>query len=402
MGVDLRLRVLQVGKYYPPCVGGMESHLEALVQGSRPYVDTRVIVANQCARDSIETAGGVEVVRAGRVCTVARAPLCPTMAWHIARTEADVVHLHLPNPGAVIAYLASGHRGKLVLTEHGEVLGRPVLRRAFQPFMAAALRRAEAVIATSAEYIAQSSVLSAAPEKCRVIPLGIRTDTYARVEPAKVAEIQARYPGPAFLAIGRLVRFKGFEYAVRALAFAPGLLLIAGDGPLMAPLREIARSCGVADRVHLLGSIANHELVPYLHAADVLVMPSIEKRESFGIVQLEAMACSKPVINTRLASGVPFVSLHGVTGLTVPPADVAALAKAMRMLASEPDLRARLGAAGRARVTSEFTAQAMVMRTFDLYREVAIRHQPMGAETGRREACSSGLATPIGIRGMTG
>ena len=227
------------------------------------------------------------MVRAGRVCTVARAPLCPTMAWHIARTEADVVHLHLPNPGAVIAYLASGHRGKLVLTEHGEVLGRPVLRRAFQPFMAAALRRAEAVIATSAEYIAQSSVLSAAPEKCRVIPLGIRTDTYARVEPAKVAEIQARYPGPAFLAIGRLVRFKGFEYAVRALAFAPGLLLIAGDGPLMAPLREIARSCGVADRVHLLGSIANHELVPYLHAADVLVMPSIEKRESFQHIMLQ-------------------------------------------------------------------------------------------------------------------
>jgi len=327
-------------------------------------------VAHESRRTSIGLVNGIRVVRAGRMGTISRAPFCPSMVWHTARTAADIVHIHLPNPGAVMAYLASGHRGQLVLTEHGEVVGRRLLKAAFQPFLNSALRRAAAVIATSPNYLPHSSVLSAVPHKCRVIPNGIKVEHFARVSPARTAPLRARYPGPMFLAIGRLVGFKGFEYLIRAVARVPGSLVIIGEGPLGDQLRELSHTCGAAGRVHFPGGVPNDEVIPYLHAADVFVLPSIENRESFGIVQLEAMACGKPVINTNLASGVPFASLHGVTGLTVPPADVDALADAMQTLASDPELRSRFGAAGQNRVRSEFTVERMAQRTVELYHEV--------------------------------
>ena len=168
-----------------------------------------------------------------------------------------------------------------------------------------------------------------------------------------------------------------FQYLIPAMASIKGTLLIIGDGPLASPLRALAIACGVAGRVHQLGAMPNRDVAPYMQAADIFVFPSIESRESFGIVQLEAMVCGKPVINTSLKSGVPLVSLDGITGLTVPPADTAALAAAMARLAGNPELRDKLGAAARVRVKREFTVEIMARRTVDLYRRVLRRSHPI-------------------------
>jgi rhamnosyl/mannosyltransferase len=384
-----QLRVLHLGKFYHPYLGGIETHLQALVEETSQMVDSTVIVANESLRTSVDFVHGIRVIRAGRLCTVSRAPICPSMVWHTARTPADVVHIHLPNPVAVIAYLASGHPGRLVLTEHGEIFGRRLLRAAVQPFMAAALKRASAVIATSPNYLPHSSVLSAVPHKCRVIPYGIDAARFEHPDAARIAAIRPRHRGPVFLAIGRLVHFKGFEYLIRAMAGVSGTLLLIGDGPLRNQLRELSRESGVADRVHFLGPVPNEDVVPYLQAADIFVLPSIENRESFGIVQLEAMACGKPVINTNLPSGVPYASLHGVTGLTVNPRDADALAQAMQALVRDPGLRARFGTAGRERVRSEFTVGIMARRTVELYRQVLEEPKAVG-QSAWRAAYASG------------
>jgi rhamnosyl/mannosyltransferase len=94
------------------------------------------------------------------------------------------------------------------------------------------------------------------------------------------------------------------------------------------------------------------------------------RSEAFGIVQLEAMACGKPVINTQLNSGVTFVSPHGVSGLTVPPADSESLGDGINQLLDQPEWRAELGARARRRVTSDFTVEKMVQSTLDLYHDV--------------------------------
>jgi hypothetical protein len=82
------------------------------------------------------------------------------------------------------------------------------------------------------------------------------------------------------------------------------------------------------------------------------------------------MAYGKPVINTSLNSGVPYVSLDGVTGFTVAPRDSEALAAKIQRLLDNPLLRARFGEAGRRRVEEEFSADRMAQRTLDLYREI--------------------------------
>ena len=153
------------------------------------------------------------------------------------------------------------------------------------------------------------------------------------------------------------------------MAQVKATLLLVGEGPLKSNLAQLARDVGVSDRVHLLGEF-DEPLASYFLAADIFVLPSIARSEAFGIVQLEAMAAGVPVVNTFLDSGVPHVSLDGKTGLTVPPGDVAALAKALQTLLADAPLRARLGTEGRARVLREFSGEAMIRKMVGLYERV--------------------------------
>jgi rhamnosyl/mannosyltransferase len=117
--------------------------------------------------------------------------------------------------------------------------------------------------------------------------------------------------------------------------------------------------------VILLGQVP--DVVPYYHAADVFVLASVARSEAFGMVQLEAMACGKPVVNTSLPSGVPFVSLDGVTGITVPPNNPEALANAINALFDDSGRRAQYGNAARKRVQLEFSLRLMAQRTLQVY-----------------------------------
>ena len=119
------------------------------------------------------------------------------------------------------------------------------------------------------------------------------------------------------------------------------------------------------------GEVAAAELDALYYACDVLVLPSVSRNEAFGIVQIEAMACGKPVVSTDLpCSGVPWVNRHEETGLVVPPGDVAALRAALGRLLDDPELRSTLGRRGQQRAMTEFTSECMVHRTIDLYRQI--------------------------------
>jgi rhamnosyl/mannosyltransferase len=239
--------------------------------------------------------------------------------------------------------------------------------------MHAVLRRADAIVCATPNHIESSEVLPRYQSKCVVIPFGLDLAAF-RATPALVADaarIRALYGGgPLILAVGRLTYYKGFEYLVRAMRDVPGHLALVGDGPLRNQVEKAARESAVGDRVHLLGEIAG-ELAAYYHACDIFVLPSVEKSEAFGIVQLEAMACGRPVVNTALASGVPYVSRHNHSGLTVPPGNSTALAAAVNTLLESPTLRRSLGDAGRERATREFSKEAMAARMLELYERVS-------------------------------
>jgi rhamnosyl/mannosyltransferase len=364
-----RLKVLHVGKFYPPVHGGMETHLQAICVGLRQYVDVRVLVANTGRTTTVDRVDDLTVTRSASLGTLAGTSVCPTMVSAIRRSDADVVHIHHPNPTAALAYLASGHRGPLVVTYHSDIIRQRRLAAMIAPLINGMLGRAAAIVCSSPHYIESSPVLRPYASRCHVLPYAIPVEDYERVDQVAVARIRKRYGARLVLGVGRYVGYKGFEYLVAAMRHVDGTLVLVGDGPERDHLAHLASEYGIADRVHLVVGV--RDAAPFYHAADVFVLPSIGRNESFGLVQLEAMASGTPVVNTAIDSGVPYVSRHEVTGLTVPPAEVNALASAITTLLANPDLRARYGAAGRRRVAETFGMRAMVEGTAELYAQVA-------------------------------
>lgn len=370
--VDLKslrgLRVLHVGKFYPPHPGGMETHLQALCGELKDAIQVEVVVAGDGRESVEETIDGVRVSRLGTFLNLGAAPVCPQMVRRIRESKADIVHLHWPNPTAVLAYLASGHRGKLVFTYHSDIIRQRLLRKPFWPVLRHALKRARAIIATSPNYVQTSPVLQKFQERCRIIPFGIALEQFDCANAIEISKIRKQYGSRIVLGVGRLVYYKGFEYLIRAMKDVKGHLLIVGNGPLREELEREAHAANVSNRVTFLTDV--QDVRPYYHAADVFALSSSARSEAFGIVQLEAMACGKPVVNTSLDSGVPFVSPNGVSGLTVPPADAKALASALNNLLNDTALSACYGRAARLRVEQEFSLELMTQRTLQLYKEV--------------------------------
>ena len=362
-----RPRVLHVGKYYPPHRGGIETHMHLLCTELRPHADVEVIVASSDRAGAVEVIDGVDVVRVGTPFNLAGAPVCPGMVKLIRESRADIVHVHLPNPAAVMAYLASGNRGKLVVSYHSDVVRQRVLDAAFRPILNRFLGRADAIISATPNYIDSSPVLSRYRDRCTVIPYGIQVDAYSAGGGGS-DEIRARYGDRLIVSVGRLVYYKGFAALIDAMRGVDGKLLIIGDGPLRSELEARVREHGLTGRVSILGGIA--DVAPYYQAADLFVLASVARSEAFGIVQIEAMACGTPVVNTALDSGVPYVSRDGESGLTVPPQEPAALAAAINRLLDDRALRERFGRAARQRVEQDFSTQAMVERMLRVYREV--------------------------------
>jgi len=163
------------------------------------------------------------------------------------------------------------------------------------------------------------------------------------------------------------VPYKGVDVLIRALTEVNVRVILVGDGPERAAWQQLAGDLGLSSRVHFWGEVPQTVLTSLYHACDFFVLPSVTRAEAFGMVQLEAMACGKPVISTLLPTGVPWVNRDRETGLVVQPQNVPALRAALARLAGDAKLRAEMGALGRARVLSDFTVPRMIERTTTLY-----------------------------------
>jgi len=373
-----RIRVLHVGKYYPPVPGGMERVLQLLCEGERRHVDSRALVASTDGGTERAVIGGVPVTRVASFTRIGSVAVSPGLALELLRSRADITVIHEPNPVALVADVMTRRRGPLLVYLHSEVV-RPQwkYRLLYRPFLRRVLDRAARIIVASPAMAESAEQLEGYRDKCVVIPYGIdtaRLHLTPAVE-ARLTEIRAASAGePLVLFTGRLVPYKGVDVLIRAMKGSNARLALVGDGPLAGSLRDLARDLQVADRVTFMGALSDPELIALYHACDVFVLPSVTRAEAFGIVQIEAMACGKPVISTSVASGVPWVNRHGETGLIVPPGDVNALRHAIASLTADESLRARLGGAGRRRVEREFTAAGMAERTVALYRAVLNGH----------------------------
>lgn len=374
------MRVTMVNKYYPPHLGGIEFHMRDLATALVARgVDVRAIVANEDNAVASETLDGVTVIRMARSFHYASTPVVPGMALALRKESAreggpDLFHLHFPYPWGEVAWLRAKVSQPTVLAYHSDIVRQKALLAAYTPILNRVLDRADIVLASSPNMVEHSPFLSRIPEKCRVIPYGIHVERYADTPEvlARAAELRAGHSRPIVLFVGRLVYYKGPEVLVRAMAGVDADLVVIGRGPLKRELEALAGSHGITSRVTFLDPVDDDELAAWYHAADVFCLPSVARSEAYGLVQLEAHASGTPTVSTTLTTSVPFVNADGVTGLTVPPGDVAALADALQTLATDESLRARLGAQARERAREEFSIDRMVDRTLEVYAELGV------------------------------
>ncbi|HYT05205.1 MAG TPA: glycosyltransferase family 4 protein [Gemmatimonadales bacterium] len=302
--------------------------------------------------------------------------------WRLCRRQRyDVIHVHWPLPLALFGWAAQRARPvPLVTTFYGVELrwvksAMPFLKR----FLAWAARRADRVVAISSYTAREVRELVDVPVE--VIPYTASFPETAPRQPHGGAR-GAQEPFTV-LFVGRLVERKGVSHLIAALArldrSVPGRLVIVGEGPERSRLEEDARRHGVTDRVEFRGRVSAQELGAAYASASVFVLPSVldarGDTEGLGVVLLEAMHHEVPVIGSRIG-GITDIVVDGESGLLVPPGDDEALATALRTLAQDPALAARLGAGGRERLRAEFSWDAILRRWEKLYREVAERGAP--------------------------
>lgn len=377
------MRILHVGKYFPPEPGGIERFLDDLSREQAHQGIEVAVLAHDRRHAGVERRDGRCIHRCRSYGQLLFTPLAPSWPWRLAQVVAehqpDLLHLHLPNPAAFAALLLpAARRRPWVLHWHADVpldAEHGALRLAYPPYAAferRLLARSAAVIATSRAYLDASHALAAFRERCQVVPLGMGE--------APVAASAPDWPdaGLRVLAVGRLSYYKGFDRLIDAVARTEGIsLLLVGQGDQASRLRSQISTLGLGGRVRMLAGLDDAEVEACYQAAEVVCLPSIDRAEAFGLVLVEAMRAGRAVIASDLpGSGMREVVVEGETGLKVTPGSVDELAAALSRLRDDPPLRARLGTAAAERFARHYRLQPVAEAIASLYRRVLDAERP--------------------------
>lgn len=320
-----------------------------------------------CGTDAYASAAGP----ARRAAALAAA--MPSVAVALRRLGPDVLHVHNGGyPGSDLCRIAiiDGALVRVprrVLTVYAAPRSRSESIVWIQTAVDAAVWRANQTVISATTLVAgqlrELRGLPASQGPVR-IPWGVPEPSGAAEVGALRAQVGA---APGDLLVGMVAATddaqKGHAVLVEALGLAPGVRAVVAGAALPEAAATRAAELGLGDRLTLLGRMP--QIGPLYHAIDVLVTPSVAD-ESLPLVILEAMACAKPVVASRL-SGIPEAVQDGITGRLCEPGDARALAAALTELAGDADRRRALGEAGRHSWEREFSLEAMTQATLALY-----------------------------------
>ena len=382
------MRVLHIGKFYPPFAGGMENFMGDLLPAlERRNIHTAALVhGHEFGRRAVyKNDVAARVHRVPCYGSFLYAPISPGFALALRREihvfRPDILHMHLPNTSAFLAMvIPSARKVPWVIQWQSDIVNSDVDRRLaiayglYQPLEHRFLEKASAIIASTPPYFDTSGPLSSWREKCRVIPLGL-DETRLKMPGRDLkdwADDRWQTGRTRILSVGRLTYYKGHEVLIRAAANLPqSHIIIVGEGDRKEHLRGLIRQLGVEERVELTGFMPDDKLRALHATSDLFCLPSIERTEAFGLVLLEAMRYLKPVVASDVpGSGMGWIVRHLETGLLVKPGAVDDLAQALQLLCQRPGLRVRMAEAGRKRFYEVFRIDQVADRISSLYQEV--------------------------------
>lgn len=360
-----RLRIVHLGKFYPPEYGGIESVTEALAEDHAAQGnDVKVICFRRSEYKTLCSSTGPKIRRYKMRGFVASQPLSLGYVLDGLRSvcKADIAHIHTPNLLGSLVAILTPRRVKVVLHWHADIENKGILGRLVYPIEQLALRRADAVVCTSEPYLMASASLRFWRDKTRIIPIGI-----SHVD-VQIGECSGSSPFVLF--VGRLVPYKGLSVLIEAStkmrSDAP--IVVVGSGPLLADLKAQARLMGVESRIEFHGRVDDTTLMSLFANASVFCLPSINRLEAFGVVLLEAMRAGCPVVASDIpGSGVSWVNK---AGLSFPVGDSTELARQLDEVLGSAVLRKSLSKNARGRFTAFFTRRLMSQRFMILYQEL--------------------------------
>ena len=274
------------------------------------------------------------------------------------QAKADILHFHFPWPMGDMLHLAGRTHKPALTTYHCDIVKQKILRHVYAPLMHNFLNKMDAIVATSPDYAASSPVLQRYSDKTEIIPIGITSNVLSN--PERVATWRSRLGQDFFLFIGSHRYYKGLSFLIEAARRCDHKVVLIGEV-------NNAEIESYPDNIINVGKVNDSDKAAILELCCGLVLPSHLRAEAFGVVLLEAMRASKPIITCDIASGMNYVNRHEETGLIVPPRSPDALAAAMNRLASCPKTAQHFGKAGYKRFKAEFHANAMARRYRDLY-----------------------------------
>ncbi len=292
----------------------------------------------------------------------------PLLARRVLRSvrklRPDVVHTHLVHADVYGAIAAARARAALVSTKHNDDPFRSGKGR----YLERLLTRRAALVLCITESLARFNrdVVGLPSSKVRVVHYGLDSPPEPWGPPGGP---DLPSGAPVLVAVSRLVRQKGVDVAIDALAkvrerHADVQLVVLGEGPLRAELAELTATRGVADAVSFPGRVG--DVAWWLRRANVVVHPA--RWEGFGLALLEAMLCERPIVATTVSS-IPEIVADGETGLLVPPDDPGELARAVNALLDDPARAAGMGEAALIRARAEFSVARMSQRTVAAYED---------------------------------
>ncbi len=346
--------------------GGVENvSYNLAVQMAKRWHEVYVFTSSIYSKESVENYTNITIYRYKKRFTIGSAPISIDVLYKPLKHEIDIVHAHAGNPPAPIAahWYAKKKKKPFVITYHGDgqwnwggVIRRTSVYFYNKHLLDRTLSYADVIISPSRYYIDESRVLGKYRDKIVVIPNGINVDEFdvGYSKEQCRGKLGLSINSRMILFVGTLSPHKGPDILIKAMSEivkeVPDVKLVfVGHGGMREELEMLSKKLGVEKNVEFAGFVEESMKPLYYRAADVFCLPSVMKHEIFGIVNLEAMACSVPVVASKIG-GVPDVVKDGENGLLVLPGDSGSLADAIIYLLENEDVREKMGTNGRKKV----------------------------------------------------
>ncbi len=357
------MRVAHVISTFPPYKGGMgNSVYHAAIQiGWRGHESVVFTPAYPGLKSGEEIIGkNTKVVRLRPFFSIGNAAVLPQLLWKLK--DFDIIHLHYPFYGTadIVVLGKLFFKGKLVLHYHMDTIAKGVKGLIFKVyeffFLPIIIRLANAITCASLDYIRQSALSAYClnhESSFMEIPFGVDAKHFIPGEENRL---------PIVLFVGGLDTahyFKGVKELINAFSqispkYPQASLVLVGKGDLENHYLELAKEKGVLEKIIIDNKASDEDLALWYKKARVLVLPSVNKSEAFGLVLLEAMSCATPVIASNLP-GVRNVFHNKEHGFLIKPGDVQVLAEKLEFMIQNPQLAQTMGQASRRWVEQRYS-----------------------------------------------